>query len=95
MVSQETQSICVLTAFLGWLGVITACSMPQWKVTLFVGTNIVTTHVIWVGIWMTCAVQRSGQIECKVCSYMPALSPDLQIARAMIIVSIFADANLF
>ncbi|MCJ8744887.1 hypothetical protein PDJAM_G00123740 [Pangasius djambal] len=90
MASQGIQSIGILTAFLGWLGAIVACGLPQWKVTAFIGANIVTAQIIWEGIWMTCAVQSTGQMQCKIYDSMLALSADLQAARAMIIISILA-----
>ncbi|XP_058274360.1 claudin-4-like [Hemibagrus wyckioides] len=82
--------IGILTAFLGWLGVIVACCLPQWRVTAFIGANIVTAQIIWEGIWMTCAVQSTGQMQCKIYDSMLALTADLQAARAMIIISILA-----
>lgn len=88
MASQGVQFIGILTGFLGWLGAIVACGLPQWRVTAFIGANIVTAQLIWEGIWMTCAVQSTGQMQCKIYDSMLALSADLQAARAMIIISI-------
>ncbi|KAK3534029.1 hypothetical protein QTP86_000641 [Hemibagrus guttatus] len=90
MMSQGVQFIGILTAFLGWLGVIVACGLPQWRVSAFIGANIVTAQIIWEGIWMTCVVQSTGQMQCKIYDSMLALSADLQAARAMIIISILA-----
>lgn len=90
MSSQGVQSIGILTAFLGWLGAMIACGLPQWRVTAFIGANIVTAQIIWEGIWMTCAVQSTGQMQCKIYDSVLALSTDLQAARAMIIISILA-----
>ncbi|KAM9439980.1 claudin-4-like [Clarias gariepinus] len=90
MASQGVQFIGILTGFLGWLGVGIACGLPQWSVTAFIGANIVTAQIIWEGIWMTCAVQSTGQMQCKIYDSMLALTPDLQAARAMIIISILA-----
>ncbi|XP_060731445.1 claudin-4-like [Tachysurus vachellii] len=90
MASQGVQIMGIFTAFLGWLGVIIACCLPQWRVTAFIGANIVTAQLIWEGIWMTCAVQSTGQMQCKIYDSMLALSQDLQAARAMIIISILA-----
>lgn len=60
----------------------------MWKVTAFIGANIVTAQVIWEGIWMSCVVQSTGQMQCKMYDSMLALPQDLQAARAMCIVSI-------
>uniref|UniRef100_A0A8C1P4X4 Claudin 4 n=1 Tax=Cyprinus carpio TaxID=7962 RepID=A0A8C1P4X4_CYPCA len=88
MVSQGLQIMGLSTAMLGWLGVIIVCALPQWKVSAFVGANIVTAQVIWEGMWMNCVVQSTGQMQCKVYDSMLALSSDLQAGRAMIIISI-------
>ncbi|XP_061136779.1 claudin-4-like [Syngnathus typhle] len=88
MVSQGVQMIGVSMAAVGWLMVIVVCALPMWKVTAFVGANIITAQTIWQGLWMNCVVQSTGQMQCKVYDSMLALEQDLQAARAMIIVSI-------
>ncbi|XP_068172596.1 claudin-4-like [Antennarius striatus] len=75
-------------ALFGWIGVLIACGAPMWKVSAFIGSNIVTSQTLWEGIWMTCMVQSTGQMQCKVYDSMLALSSDLQGARAMMLVSI-------
>lgn len=52
------------------------------------GSNIVTAQVIWDGLWMSCVVQSTGQMQCKVYDSMLALSQDLQAARALTVISI-------
>ncbi|XP_019219165.1 claudin-4-like [Oreochromis niloticus] len=88
MASQGLQILGVLLAFFGWLGAIITCSLPMWRVTAFVGANIVTAQVIWEGLWMSCVVQSTGQMQCKMYDSMLALPPDLQAARAMVIISV-------
>ncbi|XP_019716950.1 claudin-4-like [Hippocampus comes] len=88
MVSQGVQMIGVSMAAVGWLMVIVVCALPVWKVTAFVGANIITAQTVWQGLWMNCVVQSTGQMQCKVYDSMLALAQDLQAARAMIIISI-------
>ncbi|XP_060903141.1 claudin-4-like isoform X2 [Labrus mixtus] len=78
---------CALALF-GWIGVLIVCATPMWRVTAFIGSNIVTSQVVWEGIWMSCVVQSTGQLQCKVYDSMLALSTDLQGARALVVVSI-------
>lgn len=73
---------------LGWLGTIIACALPLWRVTAFVGNNIVTAQVIWEGLWMSCVIQSTGQMQCKVYDSMLALPSDLQASRAIIVISV-------
>uniref|UniRef100_A0A3B3X911 Claudin n=1 Tax=Poecilia mexicana TaxID=48701 RepID=A0A3B3X911_9TELE len=88
MASQGLQILGILLSFIGWLGTIITCALPMWRVTAFVGANIVTAQVIWEGLWMSCVVQSTGQMQCKVYDSMLALSQDLQAARAMVIISV-------
>lgn len=61
---------CAMALF-GWIGVIVICSVPMWRVTAFIGSNIVTAQTIWEGIWMNCVVQSTGQMQCKILCLAP------------------------
>ncbi|KYO47324.1 claudin-6 isoform A [Alligator mississippiensis] len=65
----------------------------MWKVTAFVGNNIVVAQIIWEGLWMNCIVQSTGQMQCKVYDSMLALPQDLQAARALMVVSVLVAAG--
>ncbi|XP_067306144.1 claudin-4 isoform X2 [Pseudorasbora parva] len=80
--------IGIVSCVLGWLLAIVACALPMWRVTAFIGSNIVTAQIIWDGLWMSCVVQSTGQMQCKVYDSMLALSQDLQAARALTVISI-------
>ncbi|ROL43098.1 Claudin-4 [Anabarilius grahami] len=88
MVSAGLQMLGIALAVIGWIGVIVVCILPMWLVTAFIGQNIVTAQTTWEGIWMSCVVQSTGQMQCKVYDSMLALSSDLQAARALCIISI-------
>lgn len=78
----------IALAVLGWLGAILSCALPMWRVTAFIGSNIVTSQTIWEGLWMNCVVQSTGQMQCKVYDSLLALPQDLQAARALMVVCI-------
>ncbi|XP_033952860.2 claudin-4-like [Pseudochaenichthys georgianus] len=88
MASMGMQMAGCALALLGWIGVIIICGAPMWRVTAFIGSNIVTSQTMWEGIWMSCVVQSTGQMQCKVYDSMLALGTDLQGARALVVVSI-------
>ncbi|XP_064836907.1 claudin-like protein ZF-A89 [Oncorhynchus masou masou] len=90
MVSAGLQMLGIALGIIGWIGTIIVCAMPMWKVTAFIGSNIVTSQTSWEGIWMSCVVQSTGQMQCKVYDSMLALSSDLQAARALTIIAILA-----
>ncbi|TRY87408.1 hypothetical protein DNTS_013892 [Danionella cerebrum] len=78
----------IALGLIGWIISIVACALPMWRVSAFVGANIVTAQIIWEGLWMNCVVQSTGQMQCKVYDSMLALSQDLQASRAMSVIAI-------
>uniref|UniRef100_A0A673I2E4 Claudin g n=1 Tax=Sinocyclocheilus rhinocerous TaxID=307959 RepID=A0A673I2E4_9TELE len=62
---------------LGWLGIIISYALPLWRVTAFIGTNIVTAQIMWEGLWMSCVWYNS----------MLALPQDLQASRAILMIA--------
>ncbi|XP_017292670.1 claudin-like protein ZF-A89 [Kryptolebias marmoratus] len=88
MAAAGLQILGVLLAGIGFVGTIIVCALPMWKVSAFIGNNIVTAQVFWEGLWMNCVQQSTGQMQCKVYDSMLALPQDLQAARALVIISI-------
>ncbi|KAG2458808.1 CLD3 protein, partial [Polypterus senegalus] len=88
MSSAGLEIIGVALCVFGWIAAIVTCALPMWRVTAFIGSNIVTSQVIWEGLWMNCVVQSTGQMQCKVYDSMLALPQDLQAARALTVISI-------
>ncbi|KAJ7308968.1 hypothetical protein JRQ81_008250 [Phrynocephalus forsythii] len=82
----------IALAILGWVGTILCCALPMWRVTAFIGTNIVTAQFTWEGLWMDCVVQSTGQMQCKVYDSMLALGADIQAARALTVIAIVLGA---
>ncbi|KAG5269595.1 hypothetical protein AALO_G00203800 [Alosa alosa] len=88
MVSQCRQMLGFSLCIIGFLGSIVICALPQWRVSAFIGANIVTAQTFWEGLWMTCVMQSTGQMQCKIYDSMLALPQDLQAARALVVVAI-------
>lgn len=84
----STQLIGFLLAIIGFMGTILICALPMWKVTPFVGANIVTAQVFWEGLWMNCVIQSTGHLQCKAYDSILALPQNLQGARALVCVSL-------
>ncbi|NXE15643.1 CLD4 protein, partial [Lophotis ruficrista] len=85
----------LILAVLGWLGSILTCALPMWKVTAFIGSNIVVAQVFWEGLWMNCVYESTGQMQCKSYDSLLELTSDLQAARALVVTSIFVAAFAF
>ncbi|KAM4620612.1 claudin-4-like [Polymixia lowei] len=86
--SMGMEIVGIALGVIGFIVAIVVCALPMWKVTAFIGANIITAQTIWEGLWMNCVTQSTGQMQCKVYDSMLALPQDLQAARAMIIVAI-------
>ncbi|XP_038562170.1 claudin i [Micropterus salmoides] len=87
MGSVGVQIVCVALGVFGLIGTIICCVVPNWKVSSFVGSNIVTAQSSQDGLWMSCVVQSTGQQQCKNYDSLLVLASDLQAARAMTIIS--------
>lgn len=84
----QTQLVGVGLAILGFLGTIVICGLPMWKVSAFIGSNIVTAQIFWEGLWMNCVFQSTGHSQCKAYDSVLALPQELQASRALVCVSI-------
>ncbi|XP_049581327.1 claudin-4 isoform X3 [Syngnathus scovelli] len=77
-----------IISFIGLVGVAVTTGIPMWRVTSFIGANIVTGQIIWDGLWMNCVMQSTGQMQCRLNESVMRLTPDLQAARALVIISL-------
>ncbi|XP_015269020.1 PREDICTED: claudin-4-like [Gekko japonicus] len=82
------QLVGLALSVLGCLGAILACALPMWKMTAFIGSNIIVAQVFWEGLWMNCVYESTGQMQCKIYDSLLDLPSDLQAARALVVVSI-------
>ncbi|XP_006873953.1 PREDICTED: claudin-6 [Chrysochloris asiatica] len=88
MASAGLQILGIILTTLGWINALVSCALPMWKVTAFIGSTIMVAQVMWEGLWMSCVVQSTGQMQCKVYDSLLALPQDLQAARALCVVAL-------
>lgn len=69
--------------FLGMVGTLATTLLPQWRVSAFVGSNIIVFERVWEGLWMSCVRQAKATLQCKFHSSLLALPPVLEAARAL------------
>ncbi|XP_018588051.1 claudin f [Scleropages formosus] len=74
--------------FMGFVGVCLTCGIPMWRVTTYIGANIVTGQIIWDGLWMQCVMQSTGQMQCSLQSSIMGISQDLQAGQALTVISL-------
>ncbi|XP_040036786.1 claudin-like protein ZF-A89 [Gasterosteus aculeatus] len=92
MASAGLQIMGIFLAAIGFIGAIITCALPMWKVSAFIGSNIVEAQTYWDGLWMNCVMQSTGQMQCKIYPSMLALASDLQAARALMVLSILVSS---
>ena len=66
MANSGLQILGFALSMLGLIGLIIGTILPQWKMSAYVGDNIITAVAMYQGLWMSCAFQSTGQIQCKV-----------------------------
>ncbi|XP_030632497.1 claudin j [Chanos chanos] len=81
------QVLGITLSMIGLAGTILICALPMWKVSAFIGTNIVVAQVFWEGLWMTCVYERTGQMQCKIYDALLDLDPSLQAARGLVVIT--------
>uniref|UniRef100_A0AAY5KLD4 Claudin n=1 Tax=Esox lucius TaxID=8010 RepID=A0AAY5KLD4_ESOLU len=84
--ASEIAALCV--GLVGLIGAAAATGMPMWKVTAFIGENIIVMETRWEGLWMNCYRQANIRMQCEVYDSLLYLPPDLQAARGLMCCSV-------
>ncbi|XP_006878078.1 PREDICTED: claudin-6-like [Chrysochloris asiatica] len=82
------QNLGITLTILGWFSAMVSCILPMWKVTTFIDSPTMEDQVTWEGLWMSCMMLSTGQMQCEVYDSLLALPQDLQAARAFYIVAL-------
>lgn len=88
MASTGLQLLGLVLAVLGWVCGALVCAAPLWRVSAFVGGELVIAQVLWEGLWMNCLSQTTGQIQCKTYDSTLALPTSAQAARGLTVLSL-------
>lgn len=81
MANSGLQILGFALALLGMIGLIIGTILPQWKMSAYVGDNIITAVAMYEGLWMSCAFQSTGQIQCKVYDSILQLNSKLRFHK--------------
>ncbi|XP_014029430.1 claudin-14-like [Salmo salar] len=87
MANMVVQLLGFFLGLLGLVGSVVATVLPHWRRTSYVGSNIITATAYMKGLWMECVWHSTGIYQCEVHRSMLALPPDLQVARALMVLS--------
>ncbi|XP_054986904.1 claudin-7 isoform X1 [Sorex araneus] len=88
MANSGLQLLGFSMALLGWVGLLACTAIPQWQMSSFAGDNIITSQAMYKGLWMECAIQSTGVMNCKIYDSVLALPAALQATRALMVVSL-------
>lgn len=88
MASTGLQLLGLVLAMLGWACGVLVCAAPLWRVSAFVGGELVIAQMLWEGLWMNCLSQTTGHIQCKTYDSTLALPTSLQVARGLTVLSL-------
>ncbi|CAG5928934.1 claudin-6 [Menidia menidia] len=88
MASTGLQLLGLVLAVLGWAFGVLVCAAPLWRVSAFVGGELVIAQMLWEGLWMSCLSQTTGHIQCKTYDSTLALPTSAQVARSLSVLSL-------
>lgn len=87
MTSQSVQLLGFFLGLLGFVGTVVSTVLPHWRRTAYMGSNIITATAYMKGLWMECVWHSTGLYQCEIHRSLLALPPDLQAARALMVIS--------
>ncbi|XP_051934567.1 claudin-8 [Hippocampus zosterae] len=88
MADSALEMLGFFLTLIGLIGVAASTGMPMWRVTAFIGENIIVFETRYEGLWMNCFKQADIRMQCKVYDSLLALPPDLQAARGLMCCSL-------
>ncbi|XP_042343188.1 claudin-17-like [Plectropomus leopardus] len=84
----KLEVLALVLGFIGLFGTIAVTALPMWRVSAFIGANLIVMEELWEGLWMNCYRQADINMQCKVYDSLLILPPELQAARGLMCVSI-------
>lgn len=72
----------------GWIVSIVTGALPVWRGTALANAQILTAQNIWEGLWMNCAIERTGKIRCRFYNSILDVPQEFQASRAMSVIVI-------
>ncbi|XP_004075340.1 claudin-8-like [Oryzias latipes] len=88
MVQSVSELAAMCVGVIGLIGAAATTGLPMWKVTAFIGENIIVMETRWEGLWMNCYRQANIRMQCKVYDSLLYLPSELQAARGLMCCSV-------
>lgn len=90
----KLEVLALVLGGLGIIGTIAITAIPQWRVSAFIGANLIVMEDLWEGLWMNC-YKQIDRMQCKVYDSLLILPPELQAARGLTVASIVIGVIAF
>ncbi|KAM9850864.1 claudin-14-like [Aulostomus maculatus] len=87
MASMAVQLLGFFLGLLGFVGSVVSTVLPHWRNATFGGSNGISATAYMKGLWMDCVWHSTGIYQCEVYKSLLALPRDLQVARALMVLS--------
>lgn len=84
----KLEMLALVLGFIGLVGTVAATALPMWRVSAFIGANLIVMEELWEGLWMNCYKQANVKMQCKAYGSLLILAPELHAARGLMCVSI-------
>ncbi|KAF3693215.1 Claudin-8 [Channa argus] len=84
----KLEVLALVLGFIGLVGTIAVTAMPMWRVSAYIGANLIVMEELWEGLWMNCYRQINIRMQCKVYDSLLILPAELQAARGLMCTSI-------
>ncbi|CDQ71262.1 unnamed protein product [Oncorhynchus mykiss] len=94
MANSGIQLLGFALSLVGVIALIVGTILPQWKMSAYIGDNIITAVAMYQGLWMSCAFQSTGQLQCKIYDSILQLDSKyrcFKATRALMIVGIIVS----
>lgn len=88
MANAGLETLGLALALAGWGALLAATALPQWQTSTYAGDSIITAVATYQGLWMSCASQSTGQLQCKVYDSLLALPSSTQATRALMVLGV-------
>lgn len=84
----KVEILAVLLGVICLAGTIAITALPTWKVTAFIGANLIVMEELQEGLWMNCIRHANFRMQCKAYDSVLILPGDLQAGRGLMCLSI-------
>lgn len=84
----KLEVLALVLGVIGLIGTIAVTALPMWRVSAFIGANLIVMEELWEGLWMNCYRQADIKMQCKAYESMLILPAELQAARGLMCFSI-------